>query len=333
MLQLLRHFMATPGLQVVPVLKISRFKNKKNIESLVGHKCSALFPWMIFPGKDSLYLGPDFKLNTWGLLPRVVMIHDMVVFEEKYNQPDFYLKGIREMTEVLSASALDAVLVNSEFTKSQVLKFFPHLQGRIHVTYLGCNRTNPASLQRAMTLPEKYILFLGTLEKRKNVLGVIRAFEVFKSRGGEEKLVLGGAWGFASQEIQKALEESPFKKDIVHLSYVPDENISELYQRAQVFFFPSWYEGFGIPVLEAMSLGCPVITSQGGALQEVCGDAALLVDPAHPEQMAEVLTRLLSDDNLREDLKKKGLERSKNFTWEKCAQDTLQVFKKVLRKS
>lgn len=333
MLQLFRHFVAHKDLEVVPVLKLSRLKNKSRIESVLGHECRALFPWMLFPGKDSLYLGPDFKLNTWGPLSRVVTIHDMVVFEEKYNRPEFFLKGIREMTEVLNSSSLDAVLVNSEFTKSEVLRFFPHLQHRLHVTYLGCNRTSAPPMTRSLGLPERYILFLGTLEKRKNVLGVIKAFEILKSKGFEEKLVLAGAWGFGSEDIQTDLETSPYKADIVHLSYVPDDKLAELYQRAQVFFFPSWYEGFGIPVLEAMSLGCPVVTSLGGALQEICGDAAVLVDPGNPEQMAEALTQVLSDDSFREALKVKGLVRSQKFTWEKCAQETLEVFKKVLRKS
>ncbi|KYG65375.1 hypothetical protein AZI87_12560 [Bdellovibrio bacteriovorus] len=331
MLQLLEHFSQEKDLEVHPAVKISRYKNKKNIESILpGRKAESFLPlkW----SSDGLYHGPDFKLNVKGFLPRIVTIHDMIVFEEKYNRPEFFLKGIRDMTNVLNSS-VDAVIVNSLFTKSQVLKYFPQLEDRLHLTYLGCNRSRMAGQGPSLGLPEKYILFLATLEKRKNVLGVIRAFEALKVQGFEEKLVLAGAWGFGAEEIQRALESSPFKNDIIHLNYVPTEKLSELYQRARVFFFPSWYEGFGIPVLEAMSLGTPVVTSAGGVLEEISGDAASLVDPGSPTEMAAALSRVLTDQAYREALIQKGLKQAPRFTWEKCAQDTVEVYKKVLGRS
>lgn len=332
MLQLLHHFANQSEVTVVPSIKLSRIKNKKNIEKLLGQKkCKVLPPVKFFAESESLYHGPDFKLNICGRIPRLVTIHDMVVFEEKYNRPEFYQKGIGEMTRVLKNTALDAVIVNSEFTKSQVLRFFPHLQNKIHVTYLGCDRTTSVLSPGSMKLPEKYILFLGTLEKRKNVLGVLKAFEILRAQGFQEKLVLAGAWGFGAEEIQKAIELSPVKEHILRLDYVPKENLSELYQRAQVFFFPSWYEGFGIPVLEAMTLKCPVVTSSGGALQEVCGDAAIFADPGDAHGMAEAVKRVLSDQGLRESLQEAGLARARKFTWEQCALDTIKVYKNVLK--
>lgn len=329
MLQLLRHFKAHPDVELWPVLKLSRLKNKSAIESTLGLSCRPLLPWTLFPGAESVFHGPDFKLNTWGPFPRIVTVHDMVVFEEKYNRPDFYLKGIREMTRVLTAPGLDAVIVNSEFTKKEVLRFFPHLSERIYVTHLGCNRAQE-TVTHSLDLPEKYVLYLGTLEKRKNVSGVLKAFEILKSQGAPEKLVLAGGWGFGAEEIQAQMAASAYKSDIIHLSYVPDGKLAELYSRARAFFFPSWYEGFGIPVLEAMALGCPVVTSQGGALQEVCGDAALFADPADPENMAQVLKQVLSQPELREKMQKQGRERAAQFTWERCAEKTLQVYRQVL---
>ncbi|MGZ3770146.1 MAG: glycosyltransferase family 4 protein [Bdellovibrio sp.] len=333
MLQLLRHFNLQNDVTVIPSVKLSRFKNKQKIETLLPqYKCKTFLPFKLFSEAGSLYHGPDFKLNIKGPLKRVVTIHDMVVFEEQYNKPEFYKKGIHEMTKVLNSS-LDAVIVNSEFTKSQVLRFFPQLKNKIHVTYLGCDRNKFVSSNRVsqnINLPQKYILFLGTLEKRKNVLGVIRAFEILKSRGFNQKLVLAGAWGFGSDEIKMALENSPVKEHIIHLNYVSDNDLPELYQRADVFFFPSWYEGFGIPVLEAMSLGCPVVTSAGGALQEVCGEAAVFTNPANPDAAAQALGQILSDRDLQSLLREKGLVRAQSFTWQKCADETIQVYKKVL---
>ncbi|KHD87932.1 MAG: hypothetical protein OM95_11720 [Bdellovibrio sp. ArHS] len=331
MLQLLEHFAKEKDLEVRPVVKISRAKNKKNIEAILPGKSAETF-WPLQWAKNSLYHGPDFKLNLKGFLPRIVTIHDMIVFEEKYNRPEFFLKGIRDMTRVLNSS-VDAVIVNSQFTKSQVLKHFPQLEDRLHLTYLGCNRSKMTGAGAPLGLPDKYILFLATLEKRKNVLGVVKAFEILKGQGFEEKLVLAGAWGFGCEEIQRAIASSPYKQDIIHLSYVPTHNLSELYQKARVFFFPSWYEGFGIPVLEAMALGTPVVTSSGGVLEEISADAASLVDPGSPQAMAAALVRVLTDQVYREALIEKGRRQAAKFTWEKCAQDTLEVYRKILGRS
>ncbi len=176
-----------------------------------------------------------------GLLSRVVTIHDMVVFEEKYNRPDFFLPQRHSRDD----GCFKLVFFSGRHCEFRIHKirkcfrYFPNLQERIHITYLGCDRT-PAqtSVPSFLEFPEKYILYLGTLEKRKNVVNAIRAFEILKSQEGRsEKLVLAWLLGaLASEDIQRAMQSSPAKADIVHLNYVPDEKITELYQRAQVFF-------------------------------------------------------------------------------------------------
>lgn len=329
MLQLLRQFAENPDLDVIPVVKLSRYKKIKAIAELVPQKnCKILFPWKLSTAPESLYHGPDFKLNTWGPLPRLVTIHDMVVFEQKYNEPEFYLRGMREMTKVLTSRNLEAVIVNSHFTQAQVLRFFPALAEKIHVTYLGCDREIGVGGGARLNLPAKYVLFLGTLEKRKNIVNVIKAFEIFKQKNPSHSLILVGNWGFGKEEIQKALENSPVKADIQHLPNVKNDSIAELYQRAEVFFFPSLYEGFGLPVLEAMSLGCPVVTSEGGALEEICGKAALLAPAENPAALAEQLHRVVTDSALQASLKAQGLLQSQKFTWKKCAQETAAIYRK-----
>lgn len=333
MLQLLKHFHAQ-GLPVQPVLKLSRLKNKDGIEKILPQKnCRYLLPWSFY-SSDDIYHGPDFKLSTQGRFKRVVTVHDMVVFEKKYNAPDFYHKGIADLTKTLTAERLEGVLVNSEFTKSEVLKHFPHLKEKIHVTYLGCQRDKPVHHVNSLELPEKYILFLGTLEKRKNVVGVIEAFNKFKKMtGAEHKLVLAGGNGFGVEEIGRAIESSEFKGDIVRLYYVSDAHMHELYSRADAFLFPSFYEGFGIPVLEAMALGCPVVSSLGGALEEICADAALLARPDDIDGLARHLKTLVEDSEVRAEITKKAFNRSTQFTWEKCAQETAKVYKDLLGKT
>lgn len=332
MQQLLQHLpVVSPDVELVPVVKVSRFRKLKKIQNFIGKKCRILFPWKIFSTEKTLYHGPDFKLNTRGNLPLVATVHDMVVFEQKYNHEDFYEKGIADLSAVLLSPHLSAVIVNTEFTKKEVLKYFPNLQGKVYVTYFGCNRVASADLtQKKLDLPENYFLFLGTLEKRKNVLGVIKAFEIYKKSDGPGHLVFAGAWGFGADDIKAALAKSEYKDFIQRLDYVPNEMLPELYARAQAFVFPSFYEGFGLPVLEAMQLGCPVVTSDHGALAEVSGDAAILVDCQSPEKIAEGLHQVL-DKNLREQLKAQGYKQAQKFTWEECAKKTYEVYRQVVR--
>lgn len=328
MLQLIQNLKMHTGIELIPVLKVSRFKKKAALESLLNLEIQLLWPWTGAFQKNALYHGPDFKVQMGPRLPRVVTIHDMVVFEQKYNAPEFYKRGIKDLTKVLTAN-LDGVIVNSQFTAQEVLKHFPHLKDKTHVTLLGCDRTYP-SPEPTPNLSGDYVLFLGTLEKRKNVIGTIKAFEILCSRGFAGKLVLAGAWGTGSEEIKEALEASPAKAQILHLNYVPNTQVQGLFKNAKVFVFPSWYEGFGIPVLEAMTLGCPVVTSQGGVLEEITGQAALHADPSDPSDIAKNLEKVLLSDTFRSEQIKKGHQQAAQFTWKRCAEETLHIYQNIL---
>lgn len=331
MLQLIENFKNNSAVKLIPVLKLSRYKKKKALENFLNLKVTLLWPWTGAFKANALYHGPDFKILMGPRLPRLVTIHDMVVFERKYNAPEFYKRGIKDLSKTLQSN-LEGVIVNSQFTASEVLKHFPDLQHKTHVTLLGCDRhyPTPAPLDQSLG---NYILFLGTLEKRKNVLGTIKAFEILCSEGYAGNLVLAGAWGTGADEIKSALENSPAKKQIKHLSYVPNNQVEGLFKNAKVFVFPSWYEGFGIPVLEAMSLGCPVVTSQGGVLEEITGEAALHANPDSPADIAKALGNILKSDSLREELIKKGHQQAAQFTWKRCAEETLQVYRIILNQA
>lgn len=330
--QLLQHLpVVNSEVDLVPVVKVSRFKKLKKIQTFIQRKCRVLFPWTIFATEQTLYHGPDFKFNTRGNVPLVVTVHDMVVFEQKYNTEDFYERGIKNLSDVLLSPHLSGVIANTEFTKNEILKYFPNLQNKVYVTHFGCDRValiNSGS--KKFDLPEDYFLFLGTVEKRKNVLGVIRAFEIYKKAGGQGHLVLAGGWGFGAEQIKAALQKSVYKESILRLDYVPNEMLPELYSCALAFVFPSFYEGFGLPVLEAMQMGCPVVTSNHGALAEVSGDAALLVDCEKPEEIAEAMKNIL-EKGLREKLIAQGYKQAQKFTWEECARKTYVVYQQVMR--
>ncbi len=328
MLQLLRQSALETENILKPVVKLSRWSRLSRIaRDLPQKKCTVYPPWgHLFGHADFIFHGPDFKIPTFRC-QKIVTIHDMIVFEKKYNEPRFYEKGMAQLTKTIESSPT-AILVNSDFTRNEILKHFPNLRTPILRTHLGCDRLSYGS-EMTLSLPEKYILYVGNFEKRKNILGLLNAYSLFREKGGRSSLVLSGRRGFGSGEIQRALDESRYKKDIVHFQYVPAAALGELYARAETFFFPSFYEGFGIPILEAMASGVPVLTSSGGGTEEVAGDVALLADPHDIEGMAEKLILYERNPDLRDEKSRLGLERAQNFSWKKCWNETKLVYQKI----
>jgi glycosyltransferase involved in cell wall biosynthesis len=172
------------------------------------------------------------------------------------------------------------------------------------------------------------ILSVGAIQRRKNTVRLVEAFEQLDSGW---KLVLAGSSGFDSHAALQRIESSPRKQDIQVLGYVPDSQLEELYRRAAIFAFPSLDEGFGMPVLDAMARGVPVLTSNVSAMPEVAGGAALLIDPADAGSIAEGLRRLTADTALREQLTSAGLARAQDFSWEKSVEATWKVYGELLR--
>ena len=173
-----------------------------------------------------------------------------------------------------------------------------------------------------------YLLYVGTLQPRKNLVRAIEAFGLLK-RDSTLKFVIAGKKGWLYDEIFEKVKELNLENEVIFTGYVPDEDLPELYKNAKAFIFVSLYEGFGLPVLEAMSYGIPVLTSNTSSLPEVAGDAALLVDPENTEEIAKGMERLLTDEKLRQQLISKGKEQIKKFSWEKAAKETLQVLEEV----
>ena len=178
-------------------------------------------------------------------------------------------------------------------------------------------------------LPNEYLLSVGSLEPGKNRQRLIRAYARLRERGLESPLVIVGqpAWEYEAE--YELVSRRGLSEHVTFLGYVPDEDMPALYSGASVFAFPSLYEGFGLPVLEAMACGAPVVTSQGSATQEVAGDAALLVDPRDTSAIEHAIDQLISNRWLRSDLRSRGFERAKKFTWERAARDTLAVYQIV----
>ncbi|MCB0408482.1 MAG: glycosyltransferase family 4 protein, partial [Bdellovibrionales bacterium] len=172
---------------------------------------------------------------------------------------------------------------------------------------------------------------VGNLEARKNVIGLLKAFEIFCQESSEKniKLYIIGKEGFGAREIKEFYQSMTHQSRVKFLGFVTNNELKEFYQSALALVYPSFYEGFGIPLLEAMIHQCPIITSHRTSTKEIAGDAALLVDPFRSEDIAAAMVRLVSDVNIVDQLKRQGALRVKKFTWEQCAQKTLNIYEQV----
>lgn len=295
-------------------------------------------PW------EQLFAPPMLKLNGADVfhgvlnvtplfcpIPSVVTIHDLAFwsFPQTFRRVNrAYLTWATKVTAKQAAF----ILVVSEATKREVMRYLDIPAERIVVTYDAAEaRFQPPApveleaFRRRAGLPERFILFLGTLEPRKNIPTLLEAYAHIASRT-DAPLIIGGGKGWLYDEIFAKAEALHLGDKIRFAGYIPGEDLPLWYAAATVFAFPSVYEGFGMPLLEAMACGTPTVTSNRSSLPEVVGNAGLTVDPYNPEAMGEAMLQLLNDGELREDLRARGLARAKRFSWRETAERTLAVY-------
>jgi glycosyltransferase involved in cell wall biosynthesis len=264
--------------------------------------------------------------------PSVVTVHDVLPLSE----PEHYSKLILWRYRVLARSAVRSaalVLTGSRYSAGEIERRLGVDPARIRVTPYGVEeRFRPVAGDRErlarLGVRGPYVLCVGTLEPRKNLAGTVRAFERVQHDFPEHSLVLIGGRGWMGDELEALLERTEAR--IVRPGYVADEELVELYSGADCFMFPSFSEGFGFPVLEAMACGAPVIAGDRASLPEVVGDAGLLVDPADDEAIAGALAELLASPERRQALRERGLEHSRRFSWSDTARMTVEAYGEVL---
>jgi len=251
----------------------------------------------------------------------VTTFHDLFVMTSEYSTADFRQRFTQQAR--LAAQNSDMIIAVSQFTANQVHELLGVESSRIRVIAHGAHI--PQSFIRA---EEKMILTVGAIQLRKNTARLVEAFEALPE---EWKLVLAGAAsGFGAQEILERVESSPAKNRIRVAGYVSAKELEALYARAAVFAFPSLDEGFGIPVLEAMAHGVPVVTSNCSALPEVAGDAAVLVDPKDVCGIAEAMNNLIGDPERRASLSRAGFARAKGLPWRRAVDETYAVYRELV---
>jgi len=233
----------------------------------------------------------------------------------------------------------DKIIADSNSTKKDIIEFFNYPKENIEVVYLASdeiykpveNKEEIEETRKKYGISKKYILFVGTIEPRKNLIRLLSVFEKLKNKFKEYQLVIVGQVGWMSEKFFEKLKNLPenVKKDIILTGYIPKKDMVYLYNGCELFIYPSLYEGFGIPVLEAMSCGVPVITSNTSSLPEVGGDACIYVNPSDEEDILYKIEKVLNSEELKKEMREKGLERAKLFSWKKTAENTLKVYKNI----
>lgn len=277
---------------------------------------------------EFLFNPPDIFFAPGQLIPLIcpenaaVTIHDsaFMAFPETYR---FWSRQYLKLMNRLIIKKAKIIFTPSEFSRRELTKYYSINENKIIAAPLGYNRNLyyfNKDEDRAMAVKARYnidkpfILTVGRLERKKNTANIIRAFNLIRNNIGCQ-IVLAGQPGCGYSDIKKCIDDSPCRKDIIQAGWVESKNISVLMNMAKVFVFPSLYEGFGIPVLEAMACGCPVVASQGNSLKEVGGEAAIYVDSNNVEEIAAAILKLFNDSEFRRQRVDAGLKQAEKFNW------------------
>ncbi|MBI2617077.1 glycosyltransferase family 4 protein [Candidatus Gottesmanbacteria bacterium] len=286
--------------------------------------------------KIDVFFSPSHYVPRFSPLPHVMSIMDVsfLFFPELFRKKDLY--QLKEWTAYSVKKAV-SILTISHFSRNSIIDAYKVSPDRVVVTYPGYDKksfrkdrlkTKDQDLIKRLGIRGRYILFVGTIQPRKNITKLLDAFETIQKEH-DISLVLVGKKGWLTEPIFEKIGRSPLKNRIIWLNYVSNSILSVLYRGAQCFVLPSLYEGFGIPAIEAMACGCPVVVSKTTSLPEIVGNAGVLVDPLQSESIAEGLSKVMAERNFRDIMIRRGLEEVKRFDWGQCAKQTLKVLENV----
>ena len=296
-----------------------------------------ILPYYCKKLKPDLVHYPSFNSSLYSPIPFVVTIHDLIY----YLYPDAcpnklgYLYAKTMLKYVARKSKL--VIAVSFSSKKDIVKYLKIPEEKVCVIYHGISKKyhpikNPENFLKKYNLPVNYILYIGNHEPRKNIIGLIKAYSISKFKN-DYFLVIGGKKDPRRKKTYEVVKELSLEDKVIFTDYIVEEDLPAIYSAAKLFVFPSFYEGFGLPPLEAMACGTPVICSNATSLPESVGDAAITVEPGDNNGLAKAIDKVLSIQVLREELIRKGIERAKKFSWENTAKRTIEVYKIALEYS
>ncbi|MBK2024965.1 glycosyltransferase family 4 protein [Francisella philomiragia] len=302
--------------------------NIKIVEFNLSNKVLHIF-WYIFLHKIiskynlDYFWGPSHKLpKKQKDIKYIVTIHDLVykVYPNTLMRKTRLLDTFRVPQSIKKANI---ILTVSDSTKNDVIKYFGD-NNKVHRVYLGNSFTNVKT--RESNIDQKYILFVGTVEPRKNIENLVRAYsKLSQDIKNKYKLLIVGAKGWGKVDLDSLLDSLNLNTNVKVYNYITNEELASLYKTASLFVYPSLYEGFGLPILEAMSYGVPVICSKTSSMPEVLGDAGILIDPQNYYSVAEEIQKVLDNDDLQSQMSMMSLMRSKYFSWDKAAAEMYDI--------
>jgi len=307
--------------------------------NIAWHRLQIPLPADWLTGPIDLFHSPDFVMPPIRAARSILTVHDLA-FLLRPECADARLRAYLEKTVPRSVHRADFVVADSENTRNDVICLLGVPPERVTVVPGGVDPSfQPIEdHDQLMALRHRiglgattpYILFVGMIEPRKNLVGLVEAFDILKSRRPlPHKLIVVGRRGWLWEATMARVDRSPYRSEIIFPGFIPDDHLAALYSAAETFAFPSHYEGFGLPVLEAMACGTPVVASRASSLPEVVGDAGMQVDPDDPESLASALELLALNPEMRADFRVRGLQRAASFTWEASAQTMLDVYHTV----
>jgi glycosyltransferase involved in cell wall biosynthesis len=322
-----------------PQVKAPNFQDRRvplseRTLTILWHRLRLPIPVEWFTGLLDIFHSTDFVLPPVRQARTILTVHDLA-FMRLPQCAEASLRAYLNKVVPRSIERADLVLADSQSTKSDLIELLGVSPDKIEVVYAGVERRfrpmeGEIALQRAKKrygLDFPFILSLGTLEPRKNFSGLIEAYALMGDK--ELKLVIAGGRGWLYDGVFARVEELGLEDKVIFPGFVADEDLPALYNLAELFVFPSLYEGFGLPPLEAMACGTPVVTSDRPSLPEVVGEAGLMVEATDSEELAEAMERVLTDENLRRERREKGLKQAERFTWEAAAGKLLDVYRRL----
>ncbi len=284
-----------------------------------------------------LFHEPHYTLPYFLKCKKVVSIHDLIHLKFPQSLPHrrAYIYAKFMIGQALKKA--DKILVGSENSKNDIIEMFKTRAGKIAVIFYGVDEIfKPIKDQNLLEnfknkykLPDKFVLYSGSIRRHKNLENALRAYALLKDKSYH--LVLAGVGLQNQKQLEPILKELKIENNVKIMPFLDYAELVLLYNSAEVLFFPTLYEGFGLPVLEALACGIPVISSNNSSIVEVSAEAAILVDPLNLKEMADVLEKVLAETSLRQRMIALGLERAKIFSWEKTAQATLRVYQELLQ--
>jgi len=297
-----------------------------------------LLPRLLRNNAIDIFHGPAFMAPPFHRgFQSVATIHDLVAFHHPHTIPMKYAFYMRFLIKLMVSRA-GGVITDSEFIRNEIIKMFHVDEKKVFAIPIAASemfkpvedKSRIEKLKELYGINKRYFLHVGNIEPRKNLINLFRACDrIWERLGPDFQLVVVGKKGWLYKEIFDTLSGTKCAHDVVFTGYVYEEDIPALYSGADFFIFPSIYEGFGLPILEAMRCGTPVITSNVSSMPEVAGDAALYVDPRKTEDIAEKILELAYNKTLREKMREKGFQQAAKFSWEKTARKILNVYEKV----